>query len=145
MSVSNEELAKKIADLENELAKLKAQQVKPPTTRELLDAAAKRPFQKYDPTEGFRLPASAAQAMAAIVPDAKDVGGFDPHAWAQTKVAERGGFGAPEKREPVEKKLAWLNRTPLSSPPGVKICDQMMDVQDALDKRDLERRLLRRL
>jgi hypothetical protein len=127
----------RIEKLERELAELKAQQVKPPitkpTTKELLDAAARKPWPKYDPTEGFRLPASAAAKMAAIVPDVKGEG-FNPQAWAQTKVAERGGFGPPETRTPTAGRDAWPKPIPISSPPGVAICDQMMDAQDAIDK-----------
>jgi len=61
----NEELAKKIEKLEAELATLKSL-VKPEA-----ELPPKGSWPKYDPTAGFRLPASAAKAMAAIVPDVK--------------------------------------------------------------------------
>jgi hypothetical protein len=128
----------RIAKLERELAELKAQVKPQATTRELLDAAAKRPFQKYDPTEGFRLPASAVKAMVDVVPDFRGI------AQEQSQKAERGGF-LPSDGPPKERSSSWQKPVPLGPPAGVAICDQMMDVQDALDKRDLERRLLRRL
>jgi hypothetical protein len=55
-------------------------------------------------------------------------------------VGEPGGFLGPETVA-KEKGSGWQAPSPLESPPGVAICDQMMDVQDALDKRDLEKRL----
>jgi hypothetical protein len=40
-----------------------------------------------------------------------------------------------------EKPRGWQNPIPLEPPSGVAICDEMMDVQDRLDRRDLEKRL----
>ena len=45
------------------------------------------------------------------------------------------------KVEPKARGSGWQDERPLEGPPGVKIIDQMMDVQDALDKRDLAKRL----
>jgi hypothetical protein len=86
MTVSNEELVQRIAALEGELAELKAQL--PPV---------KKPFVRmtmphFDPTENFRLPADAAQAMARVVPDHKDQK-CDMGAWARNRIGEPGGFG----------------------------------------------------
>ena len=47
---------------------------------------------------------------------------------------------APTGGRPVVRGTGWAERK-LESPPGVAICDQMMDVQDALDKRKLRERL----
>jgi hypothetical protein len=109
MSVSNDELVKRIADLERELAELK-QQVKP------VEDVPKpeKPWPKYDPTEGFRVPASAARAMASVVPDPKPSPGFNAHSWSQNKgPGEPGGFGPPPGpsggREPVQRGAGWVD------------------------------------
>ena len=130
--MTNEELAKKIECLEKELEALKAQ-VKPepevPTER--------KPWPKYDPTEGFRLPPSAAKAMAAIVPDVKNQKGFDAHAWAETKVAEPGGFGEAAKPEKqVERGTGYQKALPLEPPPGIKHVDAIAKHFEEIDKAD---------
>lgn len=105
---------------------------------------AKGAWPKYDPTEGFRLPASAAREMSRIVPDPPKGGGFNAHSHAQTKVGVPGGFGEPPKStgaKPVERGSGWLEPAKLESPPGLRYVDQQIDVQDAIDKRDLARRL----
>jgi hypothetical protein len=43
------------------------------------------------------------------------------------------------KRE--NERSGWQKPIEMGNPPGVDICDRMLDVQDALDKRNLERRL----
>jgi hypothetical protein len=135
-----DDLAKRIAKLEAELAALKAE-VKPAPTEPF---KLKEPWKKYDPTEGMTLPPSAAKAMAAVVPDLPKGGGFNAHAHAQTKVGVPSGFGEPPKSgtaKLVERGSGWVEPRPLEPPSGVKICDQMMDVQDARDKAELKRRL----
>jgi hypothetical protein len=66
-------------------------------------------------------------------------------------VSEPSGWLPPEKRQvPEEGKAAvrssgWSPLDPISSPPGLKYIDQMIDVQDAIDKRELEGKLKRRI
>jgi hypothetical protein len=62
-------------------------------------------------------------------------------------VSEPGGF-LPSKSGPSsgtavrkERSSGWQNPPELEVPPGLKYVDQMIDVQDALDRRDLEKRL----
>src|SRR5260370_8380572 len=51
---------------------------------------------KYDPTEGMRLTPSAVKAMADVYnPDVKGAG-FNPNAWAQTKMSDPGWIKKPE-------------------------------------------------
>jgi len=52
-----------------------------------------------DWTESFRLPADAAQKMAAVVPDVKGQK-FDAGAWARNRVSEPSGFGPPKGNWP---------------------------------------------
>jgi hypothetical protein len=54
--------------------------------------------------------------------------------------AQPGGLIEGTSGGPVVRGTGWAERK-LESPPGVAICDQMMDVQDALDKRELRERL----
>ena len=133
MSVSNEELVKRIADLESELAALKAQM------------EPKEPFKpkfqmpRFDPTQNFRVPASAAQEMACVVPDVKGQK-FSEHAWAQTRMYGPGGFGpSPERmadadrearRRDKEKEVAKKKEAEPAADhrsPQTRIFDAMVD------------------
>jgi hypothetical protein len=44
------------------------------------------------------------------------------------------------KAEP-SKGTGWATPQPLGPPEGIALCDRMMDVQDALDRRERERKL----
>jgi hypothetical protein len=136
--MSNEELVKRIAALEAELSALKAE-VKPAKP----SLKAKGTWPKYDPTEGFRLPPSAAKAMAAVVPDLKPGPGFNAHSHAQSKPGVPGGFGEPPKTGTgtVERGSGWVEPAKLDNPPGLKYVDQQLDVADAIDRAELKRRL----
>jgi hypothetical protein len=136
MSISNEELAKKIADLEAELTALKAQ-VKPEEKKPFIP----KPFPKYDPTEGFRLPASAVAAMVDVVPDMRAI------AQEQKHRGEPGGFGSGKSAvsEIGERGSGWSKPVPDGLPPGIKYIDQMVDVQDGLDRRERMRGFVRRI
>lgn len=46
----------------------------------------------------------------------------------------------PEDRPPA-RGTGWQDPQPHGLPPGVSACDRLMDMQDVLDRRDLERRL----
>jgi hypothetical protein len=129
-------LEQRIAALEAELAALKAE-VKP------AEPMKKTAWPKYDPTEGMVMPASAAKAMARVVPDPKPSPGFNAHSHAQTKPGEPGGFGEPPKTGTgtVKRGSGWVEPTKLESPPGLKYVDQQIDVADAIDKAELRRRL----
>jgi hypothetical protein len=83
------------------------------------------------------LPQSAIQPMVDAVGDQqiRDIVND-----LRSGVGEPGGFLGPtpktELRQPPRAK-----HIPLEPPPGIPIMDEMMDVQDALDKRELEKRL----
>jgi hypothetical protein len=83
------------------------------------------------------MPPSAVKAMTDVVDDRQMQQIVEEHRHGRS---EPGGLSSPPS-SPKERGTGWQNPTPLSNPPGVAICDQMMDVQDALDKRELEKRL----
>jgi hypothetical protein len=83
------------------------------------------------------MPPSAVKAMTDVVDDRQMQQIVQEHRHGRS---EPSGLSSPPS-SPKERGSGWQNPTPLSNPPGVAICDQMMDVQDALDKRDLEKRL----
>jgi len=88
--MTDENLAAEISELKRRLAELEKKQSaqEPPTF------VRREPMPKIDYTENMRMPADAAQKMAAVVPDVKREG-FNPHAHGQTKptVGSPGGFG----------------------------------------------------
>ena len=102
----SDELVKRIATLETELADLKAQLPKPEKP------FVPTPMPKIDYTENFRLPPDAAQAMARVVHDPPKGQKTDMGAWARNRMGEPGGFGpgpsdkwpkVPTKVRPKEK------------------------------------------
>ena len=120
---------KRIADLERELKALKAKADPPEPYK------PEKPWQKIDFTERFQMPASAVKAMVDVVPDMRGIVEEQRHGRSEP------GFFPPSPAKKPEEKRGPPREIPLGPPSGVAICDQMMDVQDALDKRDLERRL----
>ena len=83
------------------------------------------------------------KVMTDLIP--KVEGKYDPSAWARTKVGEP-GFLPSTKSPPVERGSGWVK--PLDH--SVHRADfvtsiRAMDVQDALDRRELEKRLRRRV
>jgi hypothetical protein len=86
------------------------------------------------------MPQSAVTAMTDVVGDQQMADIVND----LRKLPERSGF-LPPTGAPTEGRKSYIERPPLEPPPGIKYIDQALDVQDALDKRDLERRLLRRL
>jgi len=123
-----DDLASRVAKLEAELAEAKKalEAVKP-----------KEPFKpklqmpRFDPTENFRLPPDAAQAMARVVPDVKGQMTAEQvqSAWARSRISEPSGFGPPKWKE--EKK----QQTPKAEEPKpqdhrspqTRIFDAMVD------------------
>jgi len=126
--VSNDGLVKRIADLERELAELKAQ-LKP---REPFKPRFEMP--RFDPTEGMRMGPDAAQAMARVVPDVKGQK-FSEHAWSQTRMYGPGGFGPPpERMAQMDKETGRRKEEPQKPVPAqdtrspqTRIFDDMVD------------------
>jgi hypothetical protein len=108
----SDELVKRIADLERELAELK-QRLAPK------EPYVPKEWPRFDPTESMRMPASAVKPMADLIhgKGAK----YDPDAWARTRRSEPGGFGSPAepsgaRREPEERGPGWNDPMKLEGP-----------------------------
>src|SRR5215831_13557820 len=84
------------------------------------------------------MPASAVRAMTDVVDDRlmADIVNDNRHG-----VPVPSGLAGPSTASGVVKATGWQNPVPLESPPGIQYIDQMIDVQDALDRRELERKL----
>jgi hypothetical protein len=138
--MSNDEgLAKRISELE---AKIEAQRaeldaLKPPEPDVPKSSAWPVGVPRIDYTSQMVMPASAAKAMAKIVPDVKS-GGFDAHAHAQTKAPfEVSGFGPPGMHgpaKPVERGSGYVKAQPLTPPSGLRHVDAIAEHFAAIDK-----------
>jgi hypothetical protein len=86
---------------------------------------------------GAGMPQSAIDEMAKAVPDklVREIVNEQRHGRAEP------GFLKPSEAAPVVRGTGWQNPVPLGVPPGIKYVDQLIDVQDAVDKRELEKRL----
>jgi hypothetical protein len=116
-------------DLKKEIADLKQKidpPPRPPSTQ-----------QPYDPTANFSLPPSVVQAMMKAVPDRlmRDLRGdarrpnpVNPSTPSQPTTQVQRGSG-------------WRDEVPISSPPGIELCDRLVDAQDKIDKAELALRL----
>jgi hypothetical protein len=126
----SEDLTKRISELERELKELKAKVAPPPVE----EKKAEKPWPKYDPTEGMRMPASAVRAMVDVVPDFRGI------AQEQKQMSASGGFlGTETKAAPKEPRRA--TETPIEPPSGIKYVDQIADHFDRLDKLETMRKI----
>jgi hypothetical protein len=110
----------RIAELEKELAKLKGEEPRP-----------SEPWPKFDPTAQMTMPPSAVAAMVAAVPDniMRDIVGD-----ARRSVEPRSMIAEAQRtEEPKPKGTGFIDPVPLRPPPGVKLLDEMMDVEAAKD------------
>jgi len=123
----SEDLAQEIAELKRRLAELEAKQSahEPPRPR--------MNMQPIDYTEQFRLPADAAQKMAAVVPDVKCKMTAEQvqSSWARSRISGPSGFGPPKweegKRQPVPVKKAEEEKMKDTRSPQTRIFDAMVD------------------
>lgn len=99
----------------------------------------KEPWKRYDPTAQMGMSASAVKAMVEVVPDMRGIAMEQAHG-----LSAPGMFPASGEGKPIVRGSGWQEPKPLEGPPGVAICDQMVDVQDAVDRRELERKLGKR-
>ena len=125
MSDDAAKLGKQIAELRKRIAELEAQLA----PKELFKP--REPWRKIDWTEGMKMPASAAQEMARVVPDVKGAQTAEQvqSSWARSRIGGPGGFGPPDgnwdkpQAQPKsEPKPAQDNRSP-----QMRIFDAMVD------------------
>jgi hypothetical protein len=83
------------------------------------------------------MPQSAIEEMAKAVPDKLVREIVDDHRHGRAEP----GFLKPSESAPVVRGSGWVEPVSLGNPPGIKYVDQLIDVQDAVDKRELEKRL----
>jgi hypothetical protein len=110
---------------------------------EELEAAAKPkapfvpvPHQHYDPTANATMSPGTWAELAAAVPGGlvrSVVGDFR----AGPALPKSQADGAPKPKGTG----GFVEAVPLGPPPGVELCDQMLDVQDAVDRLALAKRL----
>jgi hypothetical protein len=98
-----DEISKKIADLQRQLNELQSQLPSAEPKFEPNEALLDK-LRNYNPSEGLRMPASAAKPMADLIhgkgpkQDAQAI----KNAWARNRLSEPGGFGAPSGPGPVK-------------------------------------------
>ena len=86
----------------------------------------------------MKLPWDAIKRMAEAVPDAlmsevvRDQRGG---------VSKASGLAEPGKETPKVRGSGWTEAVPLRSPPGIEVCDRLVDAQDAMDRVERERKL----
>lgn len=85
------------------------------------------------------MPQSAVQSMVDVVDDKQMQQIVQEHRHGRS---EPGGLSV-SPAGPKERGTGWQKPTELGTPPGIKYVDQLVDAQDLLDKRDLEKRLRR--
>ena len=92
---------------------------------------------RFDPTEGMSMPASAMRDLINAVPESV-MRGIVADSFKPNPIT---GGGAPSQSQPVQRSSGWRDEVPISSPPGIAICDRMMDEQDRIDKAELAMKL----
>jgi len=122
------EIGKKIADLQRQINELKAKlsAEKP--------AFVRKPMPRFDPTEGMRMPPSAAQAMARVVGDVKrEPMSADEvrSSWARSRISGPSGFGPPKWEEQKKPQAAQKPAQPPepkdTRSPQTRMFDAMVD------------------
>jgi hypothetical protein len=112
-------LEKEIAKQKEELARLRGEPHKP----------VGKPWEKIDWTARMSMPPSAIAEIVRAVPDS-----LVRAVVADNLRAQQARSASPPPAEPAQKGTGWVDPAPLKPPPGVGLCDRMMDQQDARDR-----------
>jgi hypothetical protein len=135
MTDKKDETAERVAQLEKELAELKAK-VSPPEPKPFVP----QPYQRYDPTAGMTMPPSALRAMVDAVPD---------HVMRGIVHDNRAPTGRPgmipeqqisEVRRGAGDGTGWAREIPIGPSMHQRYVDQQLDAQDAKDRAELIKR-----
>jgi len=141
MSNAKDETAERIAALERELAELKSamagKEDKPEPKKEFVPA----PFQKYDPTANFTMPASALAEMVRVVPD-----NFMRDVVRDNRAPQNPGM-IPDSQQPASPSPqpsatpGWIEPRPLGPQPGINLVDAQLIADDVRQRAELARKL----
>jgi hypothetical protein len=87
------------------------------------------------------MPVSAIEQMCGYVGDKLMADIVSDNRKAKGVPAPSGLIPDEKRLEPVVRGSGWQKSQPLDVPPGTRWVDQLCDVQDAIDKAELRRRL----
>jgi hypothetical protein len=122
MSKSEDDLRARITQLENRINP----PPRPPSTH-----------QPMDYTANASMPASAMKAMIDAVPDAV-MKGIRADAQKPNPVT---GYSTAQPTNQVQRGSGWAKPIPVEPPPGIGLCDRLVDAQDEIDKAELALKL----
>jgi hypothetical protein len=120
-----DDVEKRIADLEREIAELKAKQ--PKEEKPFVG----KPWKKIDYTAQMTMPPSAVRAMCDAVPDDVLRAVVGDH---RRGVSQPGGLIKDEGEKPKVKGSGWVDAAPLGPDPSVKHIDRIASHFDQLDR-----------
>jgi hypothetical protein len=135
----------KIEIEQSDLDELKARVAELEKAREPAAPIKPAPRRAWDPTARIAMPKSAVSAMAAAAPD-KLMADLRADALKPNPVTQSVAQLTPDRgggRVQIERGTGWAAPNPMTPPAGVALCDRLVDMQDAIDKADLQRRLAR--
>jgi hypothetical protein len=136
--------AKTRAELETEMAELRARVAELEKADKPPEPVAREPHQPLDLTARATMPPAAMRDLINAVPDnlvrdiRADAARGNPITQSVAQLSQDRAGGRVQIRG-----SGWANPNPLSPPAGVDICDRLVDAQDRQDRADLERRLAR--
>jgi hypothetical protein len=134
------QLEREMAQLQKQLADLSA---KLEAMGKPVTPMPREPYQPRDYTARASMDAETKRELAKAIPDdlardlRADLARGNPITQSAAQLTPDRGSGGVQ----IQRGSGWAEPNPLSAPPGVPIMDRLMDMQDAIDKRDLERRL----
>jgi hypothetical protein len=138
-AMSDDDLRAEIDKLKTRQAELEAKLAgagEPPAP------AKSEPYQPIDYTSRASMGAETMRDLASAIPDSlardlrADLARGNPVTQSPAQLVKGGG-----ERVQIERGTGWAAPNPITPPAGVPIMDRLMDMQDAIDKADLQRRL----
>jgi hypothetical protein len=131
MSEELENLKAENAKLEDRIAKLE-KAAKPP------EPFVREPMPTIDYTAGMSMPLAALREMVKAIPESV-MRGLRSDAQKPNPVTM--GPNPQPQTQPVQRGSGWRDEVPISSPPGIELCDRLVDAQDKIDRAELAMKL----
>jgi hypothetical protein len=132
--------------MSEELENLKAENAKLEDRIAILEKAAeppkpfvREPMPTIDYTSGMSMPREAMQAMIDAIPSSV-MRGIVADSRKPNPVTG-GPNPQPTNPQPQQRGSGWRDEVPISSPPGIELCDRLVDVQDKIDQAELARKI----